>query len=556
MRLKTIIILIIVLSISSCAASATPYFNEVGFVNEEFIEIYSDEFLNLSSGRVYDDTYPDRYNELELYQNKNSSFYLIVGSKFQDKHNLLALNCTIYLTDKTQVSNGGLKDSGENFIVQINESYNLTYNNNSTNFNFLDNESLNYNINTNSFYIQNQSPCLENFEIIDIISNNTENNNSCNHKFDIIIEEKIFTDKIEFSFDTDSKNYSIMYKILNLKNEVVRNEVTTKNTNPKTYTPDKLTDVYNISANLIHENCNYSKYELVTFYSNISQKENIQITNSNPNEENKNSYIKILNKESAQDFIDSFLEIETMKGDDTTKRTVYIYHNSKVIGKLSNLKKYEKTNEKIEFDIKEGINKFLITGLGIEEEFYIYKEFEPKIVIENNFLINEEKEYFNISEINFNSNNLYFFVNTNIENLIFSCYILEKLTRVSNTLNISSYNFSILSIQINDSNLKTQKTNLKLICKYKKKENKTFKSVSKNFKYDKKQTNEINLLHNISYYSSFEKNISNEIFLEKTNLDSDNHTIFLSKNIKTKENSYFPMLIGATVLLIPLIIKV
>jgi hypothetical protein len=78
-------------------------------------------------------------NSLELVQIVNGSdFYLVVGYKFILNNNLDELNCTIYKTDKTQVSNGGLKSSLESFSIG-NFSFNL-----SSSYDFEDDESLNF----------------------------------------------------------------------------------------------------------------------------------------------------------------------------------------------------------------------------------------------------------------------------------------------------------------------------------------------------------------------------------------------------------------------------
>lgn len=94
---------------------------EISFIEPEFIEIYSNESLNMSNIKVFDEN--SGFNKLELIQKKSSPFYLIIGSDFlknlennnndtnnKSYLNFSKLNCSVYITSSTSPGKYGLKD--------------------------------------------------------------------------------------------------------------------------------------------------------------------------------------------------------------------------------------------------------------------------------------------------------------------------------------------------------------------------------------------------------------------------------------------------------------
>lgn len=178
---------------------SSSYISEIQFNGNEFVEFYSGSFLNLSDNFVIDES--GNNNSLELVQVVNvSDFYLVVGDNFVSNNNLTELNCTIYRTDKTQVSNGGLKSSGECFSIG-NFSFNLSDNS----YDFSDDESLNF-VNS-SFIVSSSSVCdYFNVDVSEVPDENVSEDVSCgDYSFDLVLKDKILLDKVEFKFST---NYS------------------------------------------------------------------------------------------------------------------------------------------------------------------------------------------------------------------------------------------------------------------------------------------------------------------------------------------------------------
>ena len=75
--------------------------------------------------KVYDEGNSDP-NELSLLKNFSSNYTLIIGKKFNTS-NMNYLKCTIYITNRNLVSNFGLSDKGEDLIIQISNSTNISW---------------------------------------------------------------------------------------------------------------------------------------------------------------------------------------------------------------------------------------------------------------------------------------------------------------------------------------------------------------------------------------------------------------------------------------------
>jgi len=499
------------------------YISQINFLDDEFVEIYSVQSLNLSNATIQDENIG--FNSLSLIKKANSNFSLIVGTKFISQNNLPNLNCNIYSTGLTSPGKYGLRDTGENILINISNSVHINFTK-SKNYLFQINESLNYNISNNSYFIAKKSPCrslnISSFvnlssntlnlnltqnqsNLVQNISNNLINQtnatilnstNYCDYSFQINPLQNLTSSKIEFSFNTNASNFTIEYWVEDYENNIVKNKINTTNKNKKTYTPKDYTNVYKIKSNLFSKNCNKNDSKLITFYSKSNSylksiwtnSKNTLKTNSNPQSssttqsipnqiQNKNSYIKILNKNDIINNKTNYLEYEVYKGD-TLKRSIYFFHNNNKINSFQ-LKKYETKKGKFYFNETFGLNILKINGLGIGEKL----EFKSLIKTNNNF--SNKKDYFNITNLIIKNNKVNFSIDSNIDEIEFYCYILNKKTKVSSQINNSNF-LQNLSLEINQSKLKkSDKITLKLLCKYKKNSNKYFKYVSKLFNLSK-----------------------------------------------------------------------
>jgi len=81
-----IYLFVLILSINNLFSST--YISEIDFQDNEFVEIYSTNILNLTNKLIHDDKGIDYANTLELIQKKDSPFYLITGSNFIENNNL------------------------------------------------------------------------------------------------------------------------------------------------------------------------------------------------------------------------------------------------------------------------------------------------------------------------------------------------------------------------------------------------------------------------------------------------------------------------------------
>ena len=269
------------------------YINEIKFKGDEFVEIYSNETLNLTRMKVYDEGNSDS-NELSLLKNFSSNYTLIIGKNFNKNNNIRSLNCIIYITNRDLVSNRGLSNKGENLIIQINNKTNISWTKDKDYDYLEDGETLNFNYEDENYYVSNSTPCLPNLELeqmqnhsnnslneteqLQIPHNNSntsqnqsENSTSCNsYTFEIILipDENIFESKIQYKFETNAEeNYSISYWIENYGGELVRSKRETANTNVKSYTPRDFTQVYRIKAYLEYRGCKIEDERVVSFYS-------------------------------------------------------------------------------------------------------------------------------------------------------------------------------------------------------------------------------------------------------------------------------------------------
>lgn len=536
------------------------YISEINFENDEYLEIYSDKILNLSNSTFHDENLFIKNNSLELIRYTKSNFTLIVGESFLENKDISNLNCSIYKTDKSQISNGGLRSGGEDFYIYKNNLTILNYSN-IGNYDFAESESLNFNLENNSYYVSNQSICKENivfktnFTMLNSLSNTTLIDNfDCNsYFFEINPLQEIFEDKIQFNFLTNASNFVISYWVEEYGGDIVKSKIDTTNKNIKSYTPKDKSEMYSINANINFNNCLLSDSREVFYFSDNSK---ISIKEDETNLE-KDSYIKILNYDDLKNKATNEILYEIYRGD-TSKRTVYFYLDKNKVAQFE-IEKYSKIKGKLDIYSLEKVKNIQISGLG--ELFSI-----NTISKGNNsfFEIKENKkvkQYFEVKNFSLNLNKINFIINSNLENLTYICYINNKKSLVSKKIGINDPLFLI----INESLLDENNVALKLICKYKKSFLKTEKYFSFLFNYTKTSdklrsysdlTNKsLNSLGSQNFFEESDhkssqllsniisgKHLENNLVQDKL----EEKIVYESRNIKFKNNSiyiiYFTML--------------
>lgn len=546
-----ILIYIIFLILFSNFIYSQTYINEINFINDEFVELYSNTQLNLSNNKIFDENGASKFNTLSLLKTKNdSNFYLIVGTNFASNNDLSNLNCTIYTTDKSQISNGGLVSSGENLTIQITNTTNISWIK-TQDYIFQTGQSLNFNSSNNNFFISKSSPCLE--KSLEEISNLTK---TCNYQFKIIPKKDVFENKIEYEFETNATNFEIDYWIEDYDNNIIKNKQTTTNNNKKSYTPKiDYSQIFNLNAILKKDDCQIETSKYVFFYSKNQEEVITKIEN-----QNSNSQIKIINQDSLVNLLTNELRYQIYRGD-TLKRTIYFYLNSKIVHSIE-IDKYSDVKGKIELNLLPGENNIIIKGLDEEETLTIFNK-QKSNNLATKEIPSKEKQYFNITNFSINNSLISFNINSNIDNLTQICYINYIKTKVSNVANSSLIN---LTLQINDSQLyeksQTKTNSLTLTCKYKKAELKTYNYYSQDFNYTINFPNTNQQLETNKDYFTNNEYINDTQYsktLSKTqetkyhqNNVSENYE---SKNQTSKLNSVYFILLGVVLLLTILIIK-
>ena len=327
------------------------YINEIKFKGDEFVEIYSNETLNLTEMKVYDKDL--NTNTLSLLKNFSSNYTLIIGKNFKSNelNNISSLNCTIYVTSGAQVLHGGAPNSGENLIIQINNETNISWIKNK-NFSFKDEETLNFNYENKNYYVSNSTPCLPNLELEQMQNhsnnslnkteqlsqipqndsntpqNQSEDLTSCqDYTFEIIPvpEGEIFDSKIQYKFETNAEeNYSISYWIESYRGDIVRSKRETTNTNTKSYTPRDFTQIYRIKAYLEYRGCKIEDERVVSFYSDNEEDIEEEDDTSDTYTDDE-SYIKIPNENDILNHRTNELVYEIYRGDTSKENSLFLF---------------------------------------------------------------------------------------------------------------------------------------------------------------------------------------------------------------------------------------
>lgn len=443
------------------------YISEINFIDDEYIEIFSKNFLNLSDAFIYDDNGYSRFNTLSLVKYvPESNLNLIIGSRFLNNinNNISNLNCSIYLTSSTQVSNGGLKNNGEEILIE--------YNSNNSNlsfipekdFEFKENSSLHF-LKNGSYFISNISPCklslpillnnsnlnqtnLNSSIVINQSGNITNFNNSnlvnssgeildssfsCNINFSILPKENITSQKIEFSFFSNIENsFLIEYWIEDFSGNIVKNKLNTSSKNFKVYTPkSSLPEIYFIKAKLYSNhnyNCSLFNQSMVFFYPEKYSYDNIINTQ---NLENKPE-ILILNQDKIINKNSKTIDFNFYRGNYSSK-IINIFLNDENLQSLE-LSKFQNLKGNLFVELNYSIeNLIVIEGFGIYKEIYI-----PKI---NNILQDNSLQY------NGNANSNQNVVYKNSFNKSFSDNELNIIDWINNAPSFY-FNISILGFDV------------------------------------------------------------------------------------------------------------
>jgi len=451
--------------------------------------------------------------------------------------------------------------------------------------------------------------------------NNSVRNNQTNFYFNISTKSNIYfkNNIINYEFKTNIKNITIEYWIEDDQKNIIKKKrnttkLTSKQLTIKKEYPFKFiikANIYKNSkiflSNITKQLFYYTKINISNSINKYSHQNNLNdLNNLNQNFDNINisSYIKILNLNQFYNKTNNYLYFEIYRNS-TQKRTINFYLNSKKISTIELEKnskiKYKLPSYTLNINISQNSsNNYLkITGLDKSLKFnlnYLNNISNNKY----NLNLNQEqiknntklKQFFLIQNFTFNKPNLNFTIDSNIQNLTYVCYVLNKKKKVSALF--SGYSSNILiknSFKINQTKINqykyknTSKLELKFLCKYKKLQNKNYLYTSRLFNITLNSYNISNLNaiknndnNNNNNFSSNNLNLSiltkinlskskndllfNSIIsenrpIQKTNIINSslkNKLIYKSKSQKYKENSYFFVFIGSIMLLIPMII--
>jgi competence CoiA-like predicted nuclease len=193
----------------------------------------------------------------------------------------------------------------------------------------------------------------------------------------------------------------------------------------------------------------------------------------------------------------------------------------------------------------------------------VYKE--PEEVEEKEFKEGSiQKSYFEIESFDIENSKIYFNINTNYQNHSILCYVNYIRTKITDILNFSTNDiFEELILEIDNQKLSNKEKlsfyPLKLICKAQKLGTSYYKYA--NFKFNYTIPNKIGTIgisndflniqeENLNLNKEFQINKDEIEKIFKPQINSDNLTTnYVSKNVETKENSIFVMLIGTSLLI-------
>lgn len=434
----TIMLLVTIYSALAIRINEVMYNPEADDNNKEFVEIYNEEWVNLSDYTINDSTSSDK---LELIKSYNSSYSLIVEEGF----NHTGINASIYSIGAT-IGNG-LSNTADSISIIFNntvidhmnysnsakEGYSLEYLNgtfrqstllggspgydnnfiannlteiNATEENLTTNNSNSIeNSNETEIYNSTEDYILENdTEINSIVEDNEEEidepanetkatnttainttaNNTDKEFFYIEIDKLIFLEgeKVKFKHNTKLKDFAIEYWIEDLFGNIIKNKLNTTNLNAKSFTPKLKNDVWVFVIKSIIRTNSSSYYNETMF---IVKKENQSNDNLAVNSNAKNKSNEVSSKCSC----DSKDNSSTNKSKEKSKLVYSILdlpQKTSVSGKLS-FKLMIKGDDK-EHKIKAWSyiykgNRIFNTDESNVKEFAIGKQGTTKIELNN-----------------------------------------------------------------------------------------------------------------------------------------------------------------------------
>jgi len=521
------------------------YISEIKFVGDEFVEIYSDDFLNFSNEVVIDESLHN--NSLSLFKFiENSSYYLIVGKNFiknTDLGVLNSLNCSVYVSDKSQVSNGGLKSHGEDFSIG-NFSFDLSDFNE---YDFNDGESLN--LVNDSWKVLSESVCgfpvfdLNNF-YEEVPKENLSSFSSCgNYSFLVLLKDDVVIDKFSFKFISDYKgDFNVSYWVEDFNGNVVKSVKNSLNFNWKYFSPKKSSALYYFKANLSFGNCSILNFTRGFFHSDYveyksskykSLKSKVDVKGVGGEKYSSlNSYVKLLNVDEILNYSSDILEYEIYRGDDR-KSVVNFFVGSKNVLKLK-VDKFVNISGKVKLFV-DGYDYLKVLGLGYDDK---YNFSIVNISNEKNVkLIKDIKQFFEILNLRQVENEILFNVRTNIDSFESVCYVNLVRTKVSNSLINLVGN---LSLGINISKLDDLNSSLKLVCKFRRVGLKSWNYESIKFNFSKSYILE-KLNSSVEIFSLFSNSLNvleKKVDVDKVNEEKLSLEVFEILNENLSANVY------------------
>jgi hypothetical protein len=501
-----------------------------------------------------------KIEKLFFKNEKNSSFLLLMSKKeffnFSKRNDYVRNNCFILINNKTNLGYYGLKKNEDFEILDYNfstifssKNYSKKTLNLSVCFNLI-NISTIKNISNSSNNILINKTSLNQTNILNYSNLSLNISDKINYGFKIVSKEIYENKPIKFSFLVNNSNitdFIISYSIENLNKKIVKPIRNTSNFNEKSFSP-KESNIYFIIAKLFVNGIEKNISKKKIYYFSKSEKNKIETIRENE--------IVIINNNTI--IKDKKIILKIFRNE-TNKRTVNLYLNSK---KVLTIESNKNSEIQLVYHFKENELKELkslkIMGLGVSKEIkfnFSQEESNNTLNLVSNLKNQTQKEnkktsIENLSLLNISNSNIYFNVkllNQEIKN--FSCYVLNKKTLISKRIifsNVSNINYN-LSLEINSSILKNNFSNLRIICKYVKKNQVSKKYLSKNFNFTKMQTE---LLNN-NIINSFNWNYSQNIFnitdndskildlkkLNFTNLNKTKYNLKLSQlNLNLIEN--------------------
>lgn len=529
------------------------YISEINFLGDEFVEIYSDSAIDLDGALVYDENGILKNNTLKLVNYVGSDYTLVIGENFMSNNNILAINCNVYVSDRSQVSNGGLKSGGEDFIISSLSGLNWSYDNLET-WILEPGKSLHYDLNSNSYFVSDYSYCIESSlgsledEVVEVFEDEfpeevLSEEVSCGDQefFAIKVDSNIFFDKIKFSFESSLDDFEINYWVEDYSGEIIKKPIETTNLNEKSFTPTKITQVYRIVAQIDSESCSFTDEVLVTYY--------FENSSLDTGEEKTNFELSLT---------DSKLDYKIYRGD-TLKRVVNILVNSKKVLSL-NVDRFSKVYGRFDLEpyLDLGNNTILVYGLDYEKNLSIFVEgldLEPEINesvskdLKNYEISKSSKQFFEILNLTYTDLDILFNISSNIDDLTFDCHINIGRVRVSDEVfgNLSGqYSLVIDSDKFFDKS-KFGEGILNLVCKYK-------KSFLKSYKYESYK-------FNFSYFEEIKQdeliviNSSNgEILGNFESNEISSEIVYSSKSSESSKKSVYFILVGVVSLVIMMLL--